>query len=337
MASLLTDYSLLRHNTFGFDTRARFGRFIDSEATLLGALQDPALDGLERLVIGGGSNLVLSRDFDGVALIVALRGRRLIGEDEHAWYIEAAAGENWHEFVDWSLSQGRPGLENLALIPGTVGAAPIQNIGAYGLEISERLHAVRAIDCETGQGVQFSTAECRLGYRDSFFKQAGRGHFFITAVSFRLPKPWQPVLDYAELARSMAPGVTPTPRDIFNAVVAIRQRKLPDPLLIGNAGSFFKNPLVDALAFAALREREAGLVGYPTADGRYKLAAGWLIDRCGWKGRTIGAAGVHEEQALVLVNHGGATGSQVLALGRAIADDVFKRYGVLLEMEPVVV
>lgn len=336
---LSADYPLRTHNTFGFDVRAGFACTIRSEADLAAALADPRLAGLPRLVLGGGSNVVLTRDFEGVAMLIRMRGRRIVGETEDAYLVEAAAGENWHEFVAWTLEQGLGGLENLALIPGTVGAAPIQNIGAYGLEMAERFERLRAFDLLEGRAVEMDAEACAFGYRDSVFKRAGRDRFVILSVTFRLPKRWQARASYADLARELdARGIaTPTPGQIFDAVVAIRRAKLPDPVTLGNAGSFFKNPVIDAGEFDALRSREPEIVFYAQRDGRVKLAAGWMIDRCGWKGRTHGGAGVHDRQALVLVNRGGATGAQVLALAHAIRTDVGQRFGVELEVEPVVV
>jgi len=338
-APFIADYPLQAHNTFGFDVRAKFACRIESVDQLFAAVRDPRAAGLARLVLGGGSNVVLTRDFAGLVLLVALRGRRVVHQDDEAWYVEAAAGENWHEFVAWTLAQGLPGLENLALIPGTVGAAPIQNIGAYGLEMCERFASLRAVELATGDIVEMDAAACRFGYRDSFFKQQGRDRYVITSVTFRLPKAWVPRANYAELARELAASgagdAAPAAQAIFDAVVRVRRAKLPDPLALGNAGSFFKNPVVDAAQFDALRVREPELVSYPQADGRVKLAAGWLIDRCGWKGRALGAAAVHERQALVLVNRGGATGAEVLELARAIQRDVAQRFGVELEPEPV--
>jgi UDP-N-acetylmuramate dehydrogenase len=337
---LSADYSLRSHNTFGFDVRARFACEVRSEADLTAVLFDPCLEGVPRLVLGGGSNVVLTRDFDGVALLLKTRGRRIVGETDDAWLVEAAAGENWHEFVAWTLEQGLGGLENLALIPGTVGAAPIQNIGAYGLEMAEYFERLRAFDLVEGRALDMDADVCQFGYRDSVFKRAGRDRFVILTVTFRLPKCWQARTSYADVARELDAQciATPSARHIFDAVVAVRRAKLPDPLILGNAGSFFKNPVIDAQVFAALRQREPQIVFYPQTDGRVKLAAGWMIDQCGWKGRSHdGGAGVHDGQALVLVNRGGATGEQVLALARAIQADVGRRFGVELEMEPVVV
>jgi len=332
---LLSDFSLLAHNTFGFDARARHAMRIDSVDAAVALATDARIANMPQLVLGGGSNIVLTRDFDGVALIVGIAGKRVIGEDDGAWLVEAGAGENWHDFVAWTLAQGMPGLENLALIPGTVGAAPIQNIGAYGLEMGERFERLSAVELATGERVDFDRAACAFGYRDSFFKRAGRGRFMITSVVFRLPKAWTPRADYADVARALEGAAKPDAQAIFDAVVAVRRAKLPDWTVLGNAGSFFKNPVVSAAAFATLQHREPGVVSYRQADGQMKLAAGWLIDQCGWKGRGIGGAAVHDRQALVLVNRGGATGAQVLELAEAIKRDVLARFDVELEMEPV--
>lgn len=338
-AAFIAGYPLKAHNTFGFDVRAQVACRIEREEQLMAAVRDPRAAGLPRLVLGGGSNVVLTGDFGGLVLLIALRGRRVVREDDDAWYVEAAGGEPWHEFVAWTLSQGMPGLENLALIPGTVGAAPIQNIGAYGLEMGERFASLRAAELATGAVVEMDALACRFGYRDSFFKREGRDRFVITSVTFRLPKLWQPSAGYADLARELAANghadTPPTAQAIFDAVVAVRRAKLPDPLELGNAGSFFKNPVVEAAQFEALKIREPDVVSYVQPDGRVKLAAGWLIDRCGWKGRAMGAAAVHERQALVLVNRGGASGAEVLALAKAIQRDVLERFGVELEAEPV--
>jgi UDP-N-acetylmuramate dehydrogenase len=340
-AAFIAGYPLKTHNSFGFDVHAQFACRIEHETQLMAAVRDPRAAGLPRLVLGGGSNVVLTGDFAGLVLLVALRGRRVVREDDGAWYVEAAAGEPWHDFVAWTLAQGLPGLENLALIPGTVGAAPIQNIGAYGLEMCERFASLRAVELATGAVAELDAEACRFGYRDSFFKREGRDRFVITSVTFRLPKVWLPRAGYADLARELAAkgqadaDGAPGAQAIFDAVVAVRRAKLPDPLQLGNAGSFFKNPVVDAAQFEALKRQEPELVSYLQADGRVKLAAGWLIDRCGWKGRAMGAAAVHERQALVLVNLGGATGAEVLALAHAVQRDVLARFGVELEAEPV--
>ena len=291
-----------------------------------------------RLILGSGSNLVLTGDSDALVLRMAIAGRRLAAEDADAWYVEAGAGENWHEFVLWTLRAGWPGLENLALIPGTVGAAPIQNIGAYGLEAGERVHSLEAVDMHSGETVQFDQAACRFGYRDSLWKQEGwhlDGRFAIVRVTFRLPKRWRPLTRYADLAEALAGVAQPAPGQIAEAVIALRRRKLPDPAQLPNVGSFFHNPVIGAEQAARLLASYPSLPHYPQADGRIKLAAGWLIEQAGWKGRRLGPVGMYEKQALVLVNHGGACGADVLALMRAVQHDVRARFGVDLSPEPV--
>jgi UDP-N-acetylmuramate dehydrogenase len=225
-----------------------------------------------------------------------------------------------------------PGLENLALIPGTVGAAPVQNIGAYGMELAERFESLDAVDLATGHTRTLDRNECRFGYRDSIFKREG-GAFLITRVRLRLPRPWQPVFGYPDLASLPE---APTPSEIFDRVCQVRRAKLPDPAEFGNAGSFFKNPVISSRQFRALIEREPSIAHYPLPGGDHKLAAGWLIEACGWKGRSLGRAAVHDRQALVLVNRGGASGHEVMALAAAIQESVFDRFGIRLEPEPVV-
>ncbi|MQA23808.1 UDP-N-acetylmuramate dehydrogenase [Rugamonas rivuli] len=324
-------------NTFGIAASAHAYLRVTKTEQLLGVFADAAWVSLPKLVLGGGSNLLLTKDFPGLVLHIALQGREVLASDEHHHYVRAAAGENWHEFVQWTLAQGLGGLENLSLIPGTVGAVPIQNIGAYGLETKDVFHSVTVFDPATSSTRTMDAAACRFGYRDSIFKQDDGRHLIIVDVCFALPKQWQPNLRYAELAQALAEqGIaTPSAQQVADTVIAIRRRKLPDPAVIGNAGSFFKNPVVTGAQCAALLERFPTLVHHAQPDGSEKLAAGWLIDQCGWKGRTMGAAGVYPKQALVLVNNGGAQGADVVALARAIQADVQARYGVLLEPEPV--
>jgi len=331
---------LRQRNTLALPGNAAlYARITDVDQ--LKALADSYAPGDRRcFVLGGGSNLVLGGDFDGLVLHMAISGRTLAAEDDDTWYVRAGAGENWHDFVQWTLAQGWPGLENLALIPGTVGAAPIQNIGAYGLEAGERFHALTAFDQQTGRSVRFDRAACRFGYRDSVFKQEGwhlDGRFVITDVTFRLPKRWQPLTGYADIARELAAHeiTAPTARQIADAVIAVRQHKLPDPAQVPNAGSFFHNPVINADTARQFLAAHPGLPHYPQPDGRMKLAAGWLIDQAGWKGRDLGPVGMYEKQALVLVNHGGATGADVVALMHAVQHDVRKRFGVELTPEPV--
>jgi UDP-N-acetylmuramate dehydrogenase len=284
-------------------------------------------------------------------LKIELMGKQLVSEDDKAWVVQAAAGENWHEFVAWTLAQGWPGLENLALIPGSVGASPVQNIGAYGVELQDRFESLDAVDLHTGQSFTLHAAQCAFGYRDSVFKHAATdsrdlgllGRAIITQVRFRLPKKWQCDVSYLDLTKKQAHyGVAqPTPQQVFDWVCEIRRAKLPDPEHLGSAGSFFKNPTVSPEQCADIIAREPKLVHYHLSDGRIKLAAGWLIDACGWRGKSVGNAAVYERQALVIVNKGGrsnpCTGGEVMTLAKAIQTSVYERFGIRLEPEPVVV
>jgi UDP-N-acetylmuramate dehydrogenase len=335
--------SLRPYNTFGLPALARLLVRVHSESDVRRAVDHPELGRERKFVLGGGSNVVLTRDVAPLVLKVEVQGRRLVEERPDAFVVEFGAGENWHEVVAWTLDQGWPGLENLALIPGTVGAAPVQNIGAYGIELRERFESLDAVDLVTGRTVTLNSAMCRFGYRDSVFKHDGfgglAGKSVITRVRLRLPRPWHPVVGYLDLERRMHDSgiATPDARQIFDWVCSIRRSKLPDPSLIGNVGSFFKNPIVSAEQCRDIIGRDPSVVHYPLPDGSVKLAAGWLIDACGWKGKTIGHAGVYEKQALVLVNRGGASGAEVVTLARAIQESVYGRFGIRLEPEPVVV
>jgi len=337
--TLLHDVSLRALNTFGIDVHARTFISVNTVSDLEAIAADPQLSVLPRLILGGGSNLLLTKDVAGLVLHMVNTGRRVVGESERRVIVRAQAGENWHDFVQWTLAQGLPGLENLSLIPGSVGAAPIQNIGAYGSELADFFHSLTLFDFVTRETRVLICDDCHFGYRDSIFKHALRDRAVIIDVSFALPRRWQPNLRYAELAAELAARnvSAPTAQDIADAVIAIRRRKLPDPAQIGNAGSFFKNPVVSAEQHAQLLEKYPQLVSYPQLDGSIKLAAGWMIDQCGWKGRSLGAAGVHERQALVLVNRGDATGQEIMALAEMISDDVQARFGISLETEPVIV
>jgi UDP-N-acetylmuramate dehydrogenase len=335
--------SLRLHNSFGLPAVARTLVHLASEADVRRVVDHPQYGVAPKFILGGGSNVVLTRDIDSVVLKVEIPGRRLLREEPDAWIVEAGAGESWHELVAWTLEQGWPGLENLALIPGLVGAAPVQNIGAYGVELKDRFESLDAVDLVTGRTVTLGAAACHFGYRDSVFKQSGfgglAGKSVITRVRFRLPRPWQPVLGYLDIERKMheSGNFAPDPRTVFDWVCTIRRAKLPDPAVIGNAGSFFKNPVVSPEQCRDIIGRDPEIVHYPLPDGSVKLAAGWLIDACGWKGKSVGRAGVYERQALVLVNRGGASGAEVVTLARAIQESVYGRFGIRLEPEPVIV
>ena len=331
--------SLKPYNTFGLPAVARTLVRIASDADVRRVVDSPELGLAPKFILGGGSNIILTRDMPQVVLKVEVRGMRVVEERADAWIVESGAGEDWHELVKYTLDAGCPGLENLALIPGTVGAAPVQNIGAYGVELQDRFDSLDAVDLVTGRSVTIGPQACAFGYRDSVFKHMLAGRSLITRVRFRLPRPWQPVLGYLELQKKMAETGTPHPdaKQVFDWVCAIRHSKLPDPAVIGNAGSFFKNPIVTTEQCRDIIGRDPEVVHYPLPDGSIKLAAGWMIDACGWKGKHVGQAAVYEKQALVLVNRGGAIGSEVMLLAAAIQESVYGRFGIRLEPEPVVV
>ncbi len=343
-------------NTLRLPALARHFVQADSRQQLLAVIaQQQGAEG-PLLLLGGGSNLVLSRDVEGLCLRINSRGisveRSAEGLATQCVRVTAEAGEPWHQFVSHCLDQGWYGLENLALIPGTVGAAPIQNIGAYGVEVKQYIYQVEVWDREQGALRRLSNAQCQFGYRDSLFKRVAQDRYLIVSVSFDLPTLFTPQLAYGGLAAAVAEasaeagvGVSvgmdvesglkglPSARQVFDTVVAIRQQKLPDPSQLANAGSFFKNPVIPVMQFEQLQKIFPAIVGYPDTDG-IKLAAGWLIDQAGWKGVRHGAVGVHAQQALVLINYGGATAAELLRLAGAIQADIQSRFGVVLEVEP---
>ena len=337
--TLSADADLRTRNTFGVAARAALLAEVRDSAALPELFADPRLDGRGAMVLGGGSNLLFAGDPGNALVALASRAMRIVHDDGDDACVRVDGGANWHDFVLWTLAQGLGGLENLALIPGTVGAAPIQNIGAYGVEVRERIVAVEAFDIQARETRRFGNADCGFAYRDSRFKRES-DRFIVTAVEFALSRSAAPRLDYAgirnELATMEVPA--PTPAQVADAVIRIRRRKLPDPAVVGNAGSFFKNPIVPVAQAEALAAEHGALPVFPasTADAR-KLSAAWMIDACGWKGHRDGDAGVSAQHALVLVNHGQATGAQLLRLAHDIAASVQRRFGVALEPEPRIV
>ena len=327
--------SLKPFNTFGVDVQAQLFAQAHNDDDVRQALAYCAEHKLPLMVVGGGSNLLLTGDVQALVLRMASRGIRIVREDCQEAIVEAEAGEPWHPFVQACLELGLAGLENLSLIPGTVGAAPMQNIGAYGVEIKDVFDSLTALDRETGELRDFSLEACAFGYRDSVFKHQ-TGRWIILRVRFRLSMSPRVNLEYGPVRqRLIDQGISePNPRHVSAAICAIRSEKLPDPAVLGNAGSFFKNPMVPADVAERIRQQYPALVGYPQPDGQVKLAAGWLIEQAGWKGYREGDAGVHRLQSLVLVNYGQASGTQLLALARRIQADIAKRFGVELEMEP---
>ena len=335
--TVVENASLLERNTFRVPARAELLIDVGDAAVLPALLALPALQKGPLLVHGAGSNTLFTRDWPGVVLSIAATGIRVLENRADAALLRAEAGENWNDLVHWSLARGLAGLENLALIPGTVGAAPIQNIGAYGVEVREFVTAVEAFDRAGGALVRLSNAQCGFAYRDSVFKRDPQ-RYVVTAVELLLPRTRELRLDYAGVREELAAMAVdaPGPAAVAEAVMRLRTRKLPNPALIGNAGSFFKNPVVDGATAAALRRDHGALPAWPAPGDQQKLSAAWLIEACGFKGLREGDAGVSSQHALVLVNHGKASGAQIWALAQRVREGVRQRFGVMLEPEPVV-
>jgi len=328
-------FPLRKYNSFSIDAHARYFASFTSRDELIELVASGYNSQQKTLILGGGSNMLFTKDYDGLVIKNDIRGLAVVGEDANFVYVKAGAGENWHQFVLYCIDRGLGGVENLSLIPGNIGASPMQNIGAYGVEIKDTFHELEAYHIQDKRIVHFDREDCRFGYRESVFKRKYKGEFVILDVTFRLSK--IPVFNtsYGAIEEELGQmGVKePSMRAISQAVINIRQSKLPDPAEIGNAGSFFKNPELPASVYQELKQRFPGLIGYALEGERYKLAAGWLIEECGWKGYREGDAGCHARQALVLVNYGQATGRQIYDLSEKIMESVFERFGVMLERE----
>lgn len=331
---LLNNVSLQPYNTFGLDVKAKHFAEVNSLIELKQALIESENE--THLFIGGGSNILLTKDYDGLVILNKIKGIQIEKETEDYVILKAYSGENWHEFVMYCVTHNWGGIENLSLIPGTIGAAPMQNIGAYGMEIEQVFETLEAINLETLKIENFNKVECEFGYRESVFKRKKKGQYFIYSVTFRLTKKHKINLDYGDIKtilinQNIAPELA-TIKDISEAVIAIRQSKLPDPKVLGNSGSFFKNPTISKEEFDALQIKFPSIKGYPNNDG-FKIPAGWLIEQCGWKGKHVGNTGSHAQQALVLVNYGDATGNEVYQLALAIIESVKETFGITLEPE----
>lgn len=329
---------LTRRNSFRVPARAQWLIEVDDARVLPDVLALGAVKQSPLLILGEGSNVLLTRDWPGAVLVSAARGIRVLEDRGVGALVRVEAGENWNDFVHWSLGRGFAGLENLILIPGSVGAAPIQNIGAYGVEVREFIETVEVCDFASGRSVRLTNADCAFAYRDSLFKREPDRRI-VCAVEFRLPRQRELRLDYAGVHEELAAMnvARPSQAAVADAVMRLRLRKLPNPAQIGNAGSFFKNPVVSAAQADDLRRAHPALPGWPAGNGACKLSAAWLVETAGFKGRREGDAGVSQRHALVLINHGAATGEQILALARHIVDAVQARFGIRLEPEPRIV
>jgi UDP-N-acetylmuramate dehydrogenase len=334
MLQIQENVSLKNFNTFGIDTRARYFVEIAHEDELTQLFADPQWQQTERLVLGGGSNMLMVNDFDGLVIRMNIRGiEHRISHDDV--FVEAGGGEVWNDLVNYCVDHSYAGIENLSLIPGSVGASPIQNIGAYGVELKDVFHSCRAFEIATGKFKEFSKDDCKFGYRESVFKAELKGQYIIVSVKFHLSLIPNLNTQYGAIGQELQNrGIAnPTIKDVSQVVAHIRVSKLPDPSTIGNAGSFFKNPVISAEEFAVVQAKFPDVVNYPAADGGVKLAAGWLIEACGWKGKIVGQTGTWKNQALVLVNHGGATGQEVYDFSSQIIDSVYTKFGVTLQRE----
>lgn len=334
MLQIQENVSLKNFNTFGVDVNARFFVEINHEGDLVELFMDPQWQQTQRLVMGGGSNMLLINDFEGLVIRLNIRGiEHRINHNEV--FVEAGAGEVWNDLVNYCVKHEFAGMENLSLIPGSVGASPIQNIGAYGVELKDVFESCKAFEIATGKFKTFTKADCKFDYRESIFKDELKGQFIITSVKFHLSLIPNLNLKYGAIEQELVHrGITdPTIKDVSQVVSHIRVAKLPDPSTIGNAGSFFKNPVITEDEFAPILSNHPDVVYYPAGDGLVKLAAGWLIEQCGWKGKVVGNTGTWKNQALVLVNHGGATGQEVYNFSSQIIDSVYTKFGVTLQRE----
>jgi len=332
---LQSGISLKPYNTFGIDVKAKLFAPFDNVVELQQLLQMPQLKNEPKLILGGGSNLLFTKDFEGVVLQNNIKGITQLHEDEAHTYVKAGGGEVWHEFVQYALKNNLGGVENLSLIPGTVGASPLQNIGAYGVELKDVFHELEAVHLASGKIHTFDNAACRFGYRESIFKNDVKGQYIVTSVTFRLHKHHKLNTTYGAIKTTLEEMQVqqPTIQDVGAAVCHIRQSKLPDPKQIGNAGSFFKNPEIPVMQYENLKAQFPDIPSYPVTETTVKVPAGWLIEKCGWKGKIIDNYGVHKNQALVLVNYGGASGDKVRQLAQDIIQSVEDKFGIKLHPE----
>jgi UDP-N-acetylmuramate dehydrogenase len=330
---MLQNISLKKYNTFNLDYKADFFMPLQSEREAISLIKNRGLINEPVFILGGGSNILFTRDFRGTIIHPEISGIKIVTQKPDYVIVSSGAGVNWDYLVEWTVNKGFGGLENLSLIPGTVGSTPIQNIGAYGVEVKDVIEKTRAISLADGTVREFTKEECRFGYRNSIFKQELKGKYLVTHVLFRLTT--NPLLNtiYGSLREETEKLGIVSLNSVRQAVITIRRSKLPDPEVIGNAGSFFKNPVIDSDAARILRNRYRQMPGYEEPAGNIKLAAGWLIDQCGWKGKRIGDAGVYDKQALVLLNYGKATGMEILRLSEVMKRSVIDKFGIELERE----
>ena len=334
MSNILHNYSLKNHNTFGIDVKAKYFSTFDSVLKLKEILETNLHREEKLFILGSGSNILLTQDFDGFIIHNKIEGICIIEDNENDILVEVGGGVDWHDFVMWSVSQELSGVENLALIPGTVGASPVQNIGAYGMEVKDSITKVHTLEIKNKEVKIFSNNDCEFSYRNSFFKKQDKNKFIITKVEFKLSKEPLNKTTYGAIKDELKNlNLEASPATIAEAIIMIRGRKLPDPKVLGNSGSFFKNPVIETTKFEALKKEFPEMIGYTISNSQTKIAAGWLIDNAGLKGYRKSDAGVHENQALVLVNYGNASGTEIINLAKEIQQKIKAKYSVNLETE----
>ena len=332
--NIISNFPLKKYNTFGIEANAKKFVSVHSVDDLKNVLEENKLE--KKFILGGGSNMLLTQDIDALVIHIDLKGKKIIKEDENFVWIESQAGENWHELVLWTINQNFGGFENMSLIPGNVGTTPVQNIGAYGTEIKDTFVSCEAINIETKQLKTFSKDECNFGYRESIFKHEVKDQFIITSVVFKLTKQNHKInISYGDITAELEKQniKIPTLQQVSNAVISIRQSKLPDPKVLGNSGSFFKNPIISRNLFNEVKLKFPEIKHYDVSDAEVKIPAGWLIEHAGFKGKRFGDAGIHKNQALVLVNYGNATGQEILIVSKEIQKAIFEKYGIHIEAE----
>ena len=333
--NIIENYPLLKLNTFGVDVKAKYFTSINTINELIEVTKTNVFKDLELLILGGGSNILFTKDFDGLVILNNIKGKEIIDQNQQSIFLKIGAGENWHELVMYCVDNGWGGIENLSLIPGNTGTAPMQNIGAYGVEIKETFIELEALEISSGKIVKFNNSDCEFGYRESVFKNKMKNQYIILNITLELKK--NPVLNinYGDVKAILESQniKNPTIKEVSNAIISIRQSKLPDPKKIGNSGSFFKNPIVSLNQLELIKKKYPNVVNYEINENEFKIAAGWLIERAGWKGKKFNNYGIHEKQALVLVNYGLANGMEIFELSEKIILDIKDKFGITLERE----
>ena len=333
--NIIENYPLLKLNTFGVDVKAKYFTSINTINELIELTKTNVFKNLALLILGGGSNILFTKDFDGLVILNNIKGKEIIDQNQQSIFLKIGAGENWHELVMYCVDNGWGGIENLSLIPGNTGTAPMQNIGAYGVEIKETFIELEALEISSGKIVKFNNSDCEFGYRESVFKNKMKNQYIILNITLELKK--NPVLNinYGDVKAILESQniKNPTIKEVSNAIISIRQSKLPDPKKIGNSGSFFKNPIVSLNQLELIKKKYPNVVNYEINENEFKIAAGWLIERAGWKGKKFNNYGVHEKQALVLVNYGLANGMEIFELSEKIILDIKDKFGITIERE----